>query len=90
MAANKFPKFKKHAKMFLTSKEAKMTKKKAIYSGITVMAAFFAFSSVKEAIAQHTEHVNCHIDNSGPTGAHHSQPHTSHSSHGSHGSHGQW
>lgn len=87
----KFPQIKKDLKMFLSSEEAKITKKDAFRLGSGIMLTLsMATLFPKKALAVEdystTESV---IDNSGETGRHISHgSHASHASHGSHGSHG--
>lgn len=76
----KFPEIKRDLKMFLSSEEAKMTKKNALRLSAGII---LALGMAKQAAA-HTSQ----IDNSLATGRHIS--HASHASHASHGSHGQW
>ncbi len=84
MKKRKFPKIKKDLKVFLSSEEAKITKKKALRLGAGVIVTLGALNTAlqKQASAQN------YIDNAPATGRHVS--HASHASHGSHGSHGQW
>jgi len=87
----KFPNVKKDLKMFLTSEEAKITKRDALRLGVGAMLALGMANAFlqKQASAQ-----GSYIDNSVTPGRHVSHSshgsHGSHASHGSHGSHGQW
>jgi len=90
----KIPQIKKDIKVFLTSEEAKITKKNALKMGLGISAALFILQSI-ESMASHDAHASTHVVenvNSGSparlTGRH--VAHNVHSSHGSHGSHGQW
>ena len=78
---NKIPGIKKDLKMFLSSEEAKITKKKAVKMGIGLLTVLV----VSQILSVQSEAQAGAVSNEGGRGRH-----TSHSSHGSHGSHGSW
>ena len=83
--AKKFPEIKKDLKMFLSSEEAKMTKKNAFRLGAGIM---LTLGVAKQVLAQHGSAIDNTAAHRGRHVSHSS--HGSHASHGSHGSHGQW
>jgi len=78
---NKLPSIKKDLKVFLTSEEAKMTKKKAIKMGLGVLTVLV----VSQILSTEAEGHASYASQRNSRGAH-----VSHNSHGSHGSHGSW
>ncbi len=79
----KIPQIKKDLKVFLTSEEARITKKNALEIGLSIMTAFFVLQAMNSASAGTS--TNSWLRQPNKRGEH-----FSHTSHGSHGSHGQW
>lgn len=64
----RLPKIRKDISFFLSSEEAKVTKRKSAKLGLGVISLFFILQAVNDAFADHTSS----LDNPGGRGAHNS------------------